>query len=166
MTSNFKNERAVKIVWGSLNKCICFRERVVPLGCGSEASPGWVSRKMITKLARNCQLSLARHWHECSWNLTLTLRELPVDSLISGAPDTLWLARLLFYFQIKYWNSILDITHWPEFIVPSRWLWALQSLNPRIMTRFVNQLSNRQMPWIQAMENTQKWLTAKLAVER
>ena len=74
---------------------------------------------MITKLARNCQLFLACHWHACSCNLTLTLR-VPVDSLI-WAPDTSW---LLFYFLIKYWNSILDITHWPEFIAPSRWLWV------------------------------------------
>ena len=103
MTSNFKSERAVKIVWGSLNKCICFRERVVPLGCGSEASPGWVSRKMITKLARNCQLSLARHWHEFSWNLTLTLRELPVDSLISGAST--W--HLMAWATVLFPNKIL-----------------------------------------------------------
>ena len=131
MTSNFNNERAVKIVWGSLNKCICFRKRSRAACCGSEASPGWVSRKMITKLARNCQLSLARHWHECSWNLKCN-----PDS--PGAPCPCWQPYLwskhltpyglatLFYFQIKYWNSILDITHWPEFIAPSRWLWALQ----------------------------------------
>ena len=74
---------------------------------------------MITKLARNCQLFLACHWHACSCNPTLTLR-VPVDSLI-WAPDTSW---LLFYFLIKYWYSILDITHWPEFIAPSRWLWV------------------------------------------
>ena len=64
--------------------------------CGAEARLRWVSRKLITKLAPNCQLSLGCHRHECSCNLALTLRA-PDDSLISG-PGT-W--HLMFYFPNK-----------------------------------------------------------------
>ena len=95
------------------------------------------------------QLFLACHRHECSCNLTLTLQA-PDDSLISSPGTWHLMAQGCFIFLIKYWNSILDITHWPLFIAPSRWLWTLQSLHSpggwilidsRIMTRIVRQLS-------------------------